>query len=270
MRDELMKAMLSRKSVRQYTDESLTKEEIEKIQKYIANKENLKGPFNSPIRIELVEDLKTMPVKKAPLFAVLITPIDNNGLIDAGFVFEKFILFIEMLGLNTCQIGMFNRDTVKLAEPINDSQKILLCTPIGRGKEKSSLLERTIKALIGSKKRKELDEMFFSNSSKERITDGKIREKLEYLRWAPSALNAQPWRIIIEDENAHFYIAEKEHSKIHGGLNIHTLDIGIILAHYMIAFNKTKVTICKTAPTCQGMDYLFTVEEENNKQESLK
>ena len=56
---------------------------------YIANKENLKGPFNSSIRIELVEDLKTMPVKKAPLFAVLITPIDNNGLIDAGFVFEK-------------------------------------------------------------------------------------------------------------------------------------------------------------------------------------
>ena len=149
MRDELMKAMLSRKSVRQYTEEKPTKEENEKIQQYIENVENLKGPFNSEVRIELVEDVKTMPVKKAPLFAVLITPTDNNGLIDAGFVFEKFILFIETLGLNTCQIGMFNRDTVKLAEPIKDTQKILLCTPIGKGKEKSSLLERTIKALIG-------------------------------------------------------------------------------------------------------------------------
>lgn len=260
MRDELMKAMLSRKSVRQYTEEKPTKDEIEKIQQYIENAENLKGPFNSEVRIELVEDVKTMPVKKAPLFAVLITPTDNNGLIDAGFVFEKFILFIETLGLNTCQIGMFNRDTVKLAEPIKETQKILLCTPIGKGKEKSSLLERTIKALIGSKKRKELDEMFFSNSSKEAITDEKTREKLEYLRWAPSALNAQPWRIIFENDKAHFYIAEKEHSRIHGGLNIHTLDVGIVLAHYMIVFNKTNVVICGTAPTCKGMDYLFTVD----------
>ena len=260
MRDELMKAMLSRKSVRQYTEEKPTKEEFEKIQQYIENVENLKGPFNSEVRIELVEDVKTMPVKKAPLFAVLITPTDNNGLIDAGFVFEKFILFIETLGLNTCQIGMFNRDTVKLAEPIKDTQKILLCTPIGKGKEQSSLLERTIKALIGSKKRKELDEMFFSNSSKEAITDEKTREKLEYLRWAPSALNARPWRIVFENDKAHFYIAEKEHSRIHGGLNIHTLDVGIVLAHYMIVFNKTNVVICETAPTCKGMDYLFTVD----------
>lgn len=260
MRDELMKAMLLRKSVRQYTEEKPTNDEIEKIQQYIENAENLKGPFNSEVRIELVEDVKTMPVKKAPLFAVLITPTDNNGLIDAGFVFEKFILFIETLGLNTCQIGMFNRDTVKLAEPIKDTQKILLCTPIGKGKEKSSLLERTIKALIGSKKRKELDEMFFSNGSKEAITDEKTREKLEYLRWAPSALNAQPWRIVFENDKTHFYIAEKEHSRIHGGLNIHTLDVGIVLAHYMIVFNKTNVVICETAPTCKGMDYLFTVD----------
>ena len=155
---------------------------------------------------------------------------------------------------------MFNRDTVKLAEPIKDTQKILLCTPIGKGKEKASLLERTIKALIGSKKRKELDEMFFSNGSKEAITDEKTREKLEYLRWAPSALNAQPWRIVFENDKAHFYIAEKEHSRIHGGLNIHTLDVGIVLAHYMIVFNKTNVVICETAPTCKGMDYLFTVD----------
>ena len=260
MRDELMKVMLLRTSVRQYTEEKPTNDEIEKIQQYIENAENLKGPFNSEVRIELVEDVKTMPVKKAPLFAVLITPTDNNGLIDAGFVFEKFILFIETLGLNTCQIGMFNRDTVKLAEPIKDTQKILLCTPIGKGKEKSSLLERTIKALIGSKKRKELDEMFFSNGSKEAITDEKTREKLEYLRWAPSALNAQPWRIVFENDKVHFYIAEKEHSRIHGGLNIHTLDVGIVLAHYMIVFNKTNVVICETAPTCKGMDYLFTVD----------
>lgn len=64
MRDELMKAMLLRKSVRQYTEEKPTNDEIEKIQQYIENAENLKGPFNSEVRIELVEDVKTMPVKK--------------------------------------------------------------------------------------------------------------------------------------------------------------------------------------------------------------
>lgn len=49
MRDELMKAMLLRKSVRQYTEEKPTNDEIEKIQQYIENAENLKGPFNSEI-----------------------------------------------------------------------------------------------------------------------------------------------------------------------------------------------------------------------------
>ena len=264
MREKLIEALRNRKSVRQYKDIDLTEEELKQIKEYLADANNFKAPFGSNVRIELVENLKTMPVKKAPMYAVLVTPIDPKGLIDGGYVFEKFIIFLEMMGLNTCQIGMFKREDVKLQVPAEEGQMILLCTPIGQGKEKSSLKEKAIKAIIGSRKRKELDEMFFEGDKMEAVKEEEKRAKLELVRWAPSALNLQPWRIVFDAEKAHFYIGAKEHARIHGGLNIHTLDVGIALYHYMEAFEKTleknKIEIEESAPKKADMDYFFTVE----------
>lgn len=264
MNEKLVEAIKSRKSVRQYKDIPLTDDEMAKIKEYLSDSNNFKAPFGSKIRIELKDDLKTMPVKKAPKYAVLVTPINQNGLIDGGYVFEKFIIYLESIGLNTCQIGMFKREEVILDEKAEKGQMILLCTPIGHGTEKASFKEKAIKAIIGSKRRKELDEMFFENNKMDAVTDENKRAKLDLVRWAPSALNFQPWRIIFDGEKAHFYIGAKEHARIHGGLNIHTLDVGISLYHYMVAFDKTlegnKMKIDETAPKKTEMDYLFTVE----------
>ena len=264
MNEKLVEAIKSRKSVRQYKDILLTEEEIAKIKEYLSNSNNFETPFGSKVRIELKDDLKTMPVKKAPKYAVLVTPINQNGLIDGGYVFEKFIIYLESIGLNTCQIGMFKREEVVLDVKAEEGQMILLCTPIGHGTEKASFKEKAIKAIIGSKRRKELDEMFFENDKMEAVKDERKRGCLDLVRWAPSALNSQPWRIIFDGEKAHFYIGAKEHARNHGGLNIHTLDVGISLYHYMVAFDKglqeSKIAIDEEAPKKADMDYLFSVE----------
>lgn len=44
------------------------------------------------------------------------------------------------------------------------------------------------------------------------------------VRLAPSAVNKQPWRIVKENNNYHFYI--------HGKGNFPKIDIGIALSHF--------------------------------------
>ena len=67
------------------------------------------------------------------------------------------------------------------------------------------------------------------------------------LRFAPSAVNKQPWRVIVKDSTAHFYC---KRSKGFGGgkLDMQMIDMGIALCHFDV-----------TAKAC-GLDVEFAQE----------
>ena len=58
-------------------------------------------------------------------------------------------------------------------------------------------------------------------------------ELLEMVRWAPSAVNKQPWRIIFSDGKWHFY--EKKDKGMVGAAigDLQKIDLGIGLCHFI-------------------------------------
>ena len=63
-------------------------------------------------------------------------------------------------------------------------------------------------------------------------------QPLEMLRLAPSASNKQPWRIIKEGNNFHFYIS---HTPGYGnslGFEIQRVDIGIAMCHFELTLKE--------------------------------
>ncbi len=264
MNDILMKAMLSRKSVRNYLDKPIPMDKIKAIKEYLADSSNYTSPYNSDIRFELLEhgnvDTKNL-ITNAPAYVIVISKNNHKALFDVGYVFEKFILFLESLGLGTCYLNSgFQRNSVVLSKPLEDDEVMILASPIGFEGGSKSLKAKGCDIFLKRNQRKDINEMFFKNKEKEFITDSEVREKLKYLVWAPSGLNKQPWRIIFEGEKAHFYIDKKIAAKKRMDFDIHIIDIGIVACHYAIVFNKNTFTTATNPIEYDDMDYIITIE----------
>ncbi len=263
MNKTLIDVMLTRKSVRTYEDKEISSSLIDQIKQYLANEENFKSPFGNKVRIDLLEhgNVDTRKVIKNPqVFVVVIVKNNRESLIDAGYVFERFILFIESLGLRTCYLNSgFERESVELVNPLKGDEIMVLSSPIGFAASKKTLLEKGIKYAVKSTKRKEIDELFYKNYDREPVEDLAVREKLEYVRWAPSSVNAQPWRIVFEGDKAHFYMKNIVRKKKSNLYNVHILDIGIALFHYAEVFDKRQFVIDESVKTYDDMEYMLTV-----------
>ncbi len=264
MNNDLMKAMLTRKSVRNYDGKPIPSEKIAAIKEYMADSENYKSVYGSKVRFELLEhgnvDTKNL-ITNAPAFVIVIIENNNRAIFDAGYVFEKFVLFLESLGLGTCYLNSgFQRDSVELETPLKDGEVMILASPIGFEGGKKSFKAKGCDAFLKRNNGRDIDQTFFANKEKEAIKDPELRDKMKYLTWAPSGLNTQPWRIIFEGDRAHFYIDKKIAAKKRMGFDIHILDIGIIVCHYVIAFNKNVFKTEDNPTEYEDMDYVVTVE----------
>jgi len=239
----MKKAIEQRRSVRNYNGETITNAHEQLIQSYISNPENLKGIFGNKSKIYLTktegqksEKIGTYGIiRNAPAYLVTVCETTKEALVDCGYVFEKLVLYLESIGLNTCWIGgTFNRKKIKSQVEIGSNEMIPIISPVGYGAIKRSLVDITFRKFAKSDKRKDFDVMFFKGDFNHRIEDDSVRAIFELVRIAPSASNQQPWRVVIgEDGRAHFYIERTpDYGKGRLSYDIQMVDIGIAISHY--------------------------------------
>ena len=58
---------------------------------------------------------------------------------------------------------------------------------------------------------------------------------LEAVRLAPSAVNKQPWRVVVCGDRAHFYEKRSKGYVSADGWDIQKIDMGIALSHFELA-----------------------------------
>ena len=83
------------------------------------------------------------------------------------------------------------------------------------------------------------------------------------VRLAPSAVNKQPWRVVISDNAAHFYLNRSKGFGHEGKLDMQMIDMGIALCHFVLTAKENSMEIqsvqhdplLKTAP---GLEYILT------------
>lgn len=224
-----------RHSVRSYNDTPISKDIIEKLENYINTVEN---PFNEKIRIKLIKkDNYTKEIKLgtygvikgANYFLAAACKNDDLSLIALGYTLEKVILYCTSLGLGTVWLGgTFNKGEFSKAINLNENEILPIVSPVGYEGGRKSF----IATLFGdnSNKRKPYSELFFNknfNTQLDSSSSNEYFEPLEMLRLAPSALNKQPWRVLKEDNNIHFYLSNTK------GLT--RIDIGIALCHFHLS-----------------------------------
>lgn len=265
--------IVRRKSTRTFMKKNLSSSHQEQIKAYLNLPENLIGPNKTVLRVEFIHTdgstgsgkIGTYGFIKDPrAFIVIICNKTHEALIDCGYVFERFILFLESLDIGSCWVaGTFKRKQLNYISHLKDDEFIPAVIPIGYKREKPTWNDKTIRKISKFDQRKNFDTLFFSKDFDTPITDKETRELLQYVRLAPSATNKQPWRVVMENQVAHFFIEHApgygENSKL--SFDVQLVDMGIALSHYEIAKgNVTFALLNPEIPTPKDtFDYVMSI-----------
>lgn len=131
-----------------------------------------------------------------------------------GYIGEAFILECTALGLGTCWLGAsYSKKRAAEAISIKEGEQVVCITPIGISAESYS-----------ARPRKSLQTLTGLSSKQLTFIPEWQQRALECARLAPSAVNAQPYEMIVEDES--IYI-----KKLSSNFGYADVDCGIAMLH---------------------------------------
>ena len=233
----LLEQIRHRRSVRTYTGEPLRREEKERIMEYA---QELGNPFGVDIEFRMLD------AKEHVLSSPVIVGEDTyltgklrrvpNGEAAFGYAFEKLLLFAVGMGLGTVWIGgTMNRKVFENAIDLQDDEVMPCVSPIGYPAEKPSLRENLMRKGVKADTRMEFGTLFFDRSFAQPLSPAaypRLNDALEMVRWAPSAVNKQPWRLLFDGNAVHFYEKHARGYVDARGWDMQKIDVGIALAHF--------------------------------------
>ena len=137
-------------------------------------------------------------------------------------------------------------------------------TPLGYRAEKMSIKENLMRKGINADKRENFEKLFFCenmNTPLTREAAEKLEIPLEMVRWAPSAVNKQPWRVIVCGDVVHFYLKRSRGFMYDDKLDMQMIDIGIALCHFELSskeegLNVEMVIEDPKIPSAVDMEYV--------------
>ena len=268
---ELLKTIKERKSVRTFDGQPVRAADREKLERYV---QTITNPFGIPVRFVLLDakehGLSSPVLSGETLYAAGI--VDRVPLADAafGYAFEKLVLYAWSLGIGTTWIGgTMKRELFEQAAGLSDGEMMPCVSPLGYPAKKRSLRELMMRRGVGADSRLPAEKIFFDGGWEIPLPAEKqapIGDLIEMVRWAPSAVNKQPWRIIVSDQGYHFY--EKRDRGFSGEKtgDLQKIDVGIALCHFMAGLEeqgeKPEMTVADPGfAVPENAEYIATVRK---------
>ena len=179
------------------------------------------------------------------------------------------MLYAWSLGIGTTWIGgTMKRDVFERAAGLSDGEMMPCVSPLGYPAKRRSIRETMMRKGVGADSRLPAEKLFFDEKWDVPLPTEKqaeIADLIEMVRWAPSAVNKQPWRIIVSGQNYHFY--EKRDKGYAGEKtgDLQKIDVGIALCHFVMGLEerKEKPEVAVADPGIavpDGVEYIATVK----------
>ncbi|UCH50609.1 MAG: nitroreductase family protein [Chloroflexota bacterium] len=248
----IISAIHRRISVRHYEPRPVPEEVLQSVVK--SGETSVALDDDIRIRFHLIEDGKLVSEQmtfltggkwlfgSSPHFIIATSEEKPLFMLNMGFRMEQMILFATEQGLGTCWIGgLFTEKRMGTFLGLEKDERVIALTPIGY--PDTSLYGRIIHGLIhlgspDSRKRKRLEQIAFGTNwgSPLETQDDELLEALECARLAPSWVNAQPWRFLVNGrEIVAAADASGRYSSVRDGKHYYRLDVGIAMAHFFLA-----------------------------------
>jgi nitroreductase len=259
---DLYENIMKRKSTRRFLTEPLSADAMDRVRKEAERAPKL---FESlPVEFLIVEDgeklygrmsgiLGTYGKVKAPHYIIVAAGKKPGFRQAAGYSLEHLVLAINNLGIATCITagGLSAEDLEGLAELKED---MLLVAAIAFGPPE---VPEELYAAQRYHKRKPLPDLVLMG-----LVKRKYKDIFDAARLAPSYMNTQPWRFVIEDERIHLFRARMGFIKNALLKSNNKIDIGIALAHMVIAIRHKglKFSLKSEPIEYPEAEYVVTIE----------
>ena len=269
---ELLELIRSRKSVRTFDGKPIASEDRERLSQYA---ETIVNPFGIPVRMVLLDakehGLSSPVLSGETMYAAGRVRKGPNADVAFGYSFEKLVLYAWSLGIGTTWIGgTMKRELFERAAGLEEGEMMPCVSPLGYPAKKRSVRETMMRKGVGADARMDAEKLFFDSvwgaplRCPER--DG-TSELLEMVRWAPSAVNRQPWRIIFKDGSFHFYEKRDRGYLSEKTGDLQKVDLGIALCHFVTGLEaqekSASVEIQDPGISVpEGVEYIATVAEK--------
>lgn len=228
-----MQIIKTRKSVRTFDGRKITDEDMEKLLSYIKTVEN---PYGIPVEFIILDSweygLSSPVIEGEDTYIAAKVPKVKHCEEAFGYSFEMMVLFAWRLGIGTTWIGgTLNRPLFEKAADTKDDEYMMIVTPIGYPSKTQSEVDTRLREIVQGDWRVPYSELFYENDFTTPLDSNE--DCLDAVRWAPSAANRQPWRVVKQDDEYHFYL---EHTKGYSSgvdWDVQKIDLGIAICHFM-------------------------------------
>ena len=242
--ENITELVRNRRSVRTFDGREISAEEKEKLSSYI---NNIKNPYEIPIEFKLLdanEQKLSSPVVSGTNLYVAAKAKRVPHIEEAfGYSFEMLVLYALSLGIGTVWIGgTMDRGSFERAMSLGEDEVMPCVSPLGYPAKKMSIKEGMMRKAIKADSRLPFESLFFDGTFDKPLTEekaGKLSIPLEMVRWAPSAVNKQPWRVVVDKNAVHFYLKRNKGFISDAVGDMQKIDLGIALCHFNLAAEET-------------------------------
>ena len=267
---EYKKLITNRKSVRDYKKTLLKAEDIKELTDYINKAKKLISDIDIEILIlgnEVFEKLNGKAGYKgfmlnAPNYALLLSEKKDNYIKNAGYIGEEIVLKALDMQIGSCWITFNDSDLVKSNLDINSDKEVVGIIALGYDDNKTKIINipkiganesktSVEKVADNTSERLGVEEIVYINSwgcnaTVDELENRALLDAFHYARLAPSTLNRQPWRFILDDDMVILTVRDDEHTESYE----EEIDAGIVMLYLeaIVDMTLTDITWTLDAP----------------------
>ncbi len=239
--EKLLQTIKGRKSIRTFDEKPLSEEHIKAVEEYM---KEIPNPFGTEVEFVLLDAEKhglSSPVLSGErMYVAGKVPKKPYADVAFGYSFEKLVLYAWTLGIGTVWIGgTMKRELFEAAAGLKEDEMMPCVSPLGYPAKKKSVKEALMRKGVGADSRISGAKLFFDGEWGRALTPSDdMADILEMVRWAPSAVNKQPWRIIVRDGVYYFY-EKKDKGYVNDATgDLQKIDVGIALCHFIMGLEE--------------------------------
>ena len=235
-----------RRSVRTFDPRAVSPDDLEKLSSFM---EQIENPYGIPVEFKLLDGkkqkLKCPVVSGTDLYIGAKAPRVPHMEEAVGYSFEMLVLYAQSLGLGTVWVGgTMDRPAFERAMALGDNERMPCMSPIGYPAQKMSIKENLMRKGVKADSRDPFVTLFYDGTFNTPLTPdkaGSLAQPLEMVRWAPSAVNKQPWRAVTGENAVHFYLKHTKGFVSDAVGDIQKVDLGIALCHFALAAKENGI-----------------------------
>lgn len=236
--NDIIATIKARKSVRTYNDKPLIEADRAALLLMMKAAGN---PFGETVHVHIADKSKGEKlgvsgiVRGAQTFLGVSAPLTPLSPLAMGYQFESLLLGATAIGLGTVWLGgSFKHPPFARVMGVGADEWLAAISPVGYEAARKGSAEKIMRSVMKADERELWRDIFTEDGFQVQLTEesaGEYAVPLEMLRWAPSAANGQPWRVVKKDNVFYFYETHKA-SLSDAEKRLKQMDLGIALAHF--------------------------------------